>query len=175
MTKQYKTSWNKRQNILYKQYLKMTLGEIGSLLGMTREGVRQKLLRYAKWRGLARERLHRIGQAHREIDELKRQIRLGRIAPFLKDDPYRDLNTDETAELMAWNEIIYSSVRCMNALERLHIASVDSLLKFGIGRLARADNIGKKTITDITRILTEYKFIRKDLYYVDKEGAVMDV
>ena len=142
----------------------MSLEQIGSLVGMTREGVRQKLLKHHKWRSLATERLYQLGKAQAEITILKRQLRTGRLAPTHTPDriPYDKANS---IKKKAWVEIMTSSVRCMNVMERLNITSVDQLLDYGLGQVMREHNMGIKTIKDIICILQEFDMLP------DKEWA----
>ena len=132
----------------------MSLEQIGSLVGLTRERVRQILLKYHEWRSLATKRLYQLGEAQAEIMRLKRQLRTGRLAPTHTPVPY-----DGEVKKEAWVVIMESSVRCMNTMERLNIKSVDQLLDYGLGKVMREYAVGIKTITDIIRILRDFDML----------------
>ena len=152
------------KNNNYKKHLGMTLQGLGDLVGLTKEGVRLKLQRYNKWRNLARLRLAQLGEARAEIDRLKQQIAKAKLKqmPTEKTASVHSIVADITVKEQAWREIIFSSVRAMHALERLNITSVDSLLEFGLLRLAQQYSVGKKTIGEIRQILGNHGLMTID-------------
>lgn len=143
----------KMDNNDYKKELGITLQGIGSLLGITREAVRQKLERHTRWRMLAQKRLALLGEARAEISRLEQHLAANNLKEMTADEA--DIKVKE----MAWREIQFSSVRAMHACERLNITSLDSLLEFGLDRFAVEYAVGKKTMADIRQILFNHKIL----------------
>ena len=145
----------------------MTLEQIGSLVGLTRERVRQLLKKHHEWRSLATKRLYQLGEAHTEIMRLKRQLRTGRLAPTHTPVPY-----DNEVKTEAWVGIMTSSVRCINVMERLNIKSVDQLLDYGLGKVMREKNMGVKTMKDIIRILRDFDLLPYKKWATSMEDVI---
>ena len=153
MTLELEKNLMKMDNNDYKKHLGMTLQDIGNLLGITRETVRQKIERYTRYKTLANQRLVQLTEARAEISRFQQQMAEGN----LKEMPANE--ADKKVKEMAWREIQFSSVRAMHACERLNITSLDSLLEFGLNRLAVEHAVGRKTMADIRQILINYKIL----------------
>ena len=122
----------------YKQHLGLTLTEIGSLLGVSKEAVRIKLLKHAKWRQLAQQRLARIGQLERQLKLIQAQ------------QPSRSHSTLDQHRL-GYEHIITHSARCANLFQRLALRDIYAVKHLGVEHIRSQYSIGAKSIEIIER------------------------
>jgi hypothetical protein len=122
----------------YKQTLGLTLTEIGSLLGVTKEAIRLKLLKHAKWRQLAQQRLVKIGLLESEVRRLRaQQTQVRKHTP----PPHS----------AGYEHIISHSARLANLFQRLGIRDIYAVNTLGTKEISRQYHIGPKSIHILER------------------------
>lgn len=136
-----------QKNNLYKQHLGLTLTEIGSLLGISKEAVRLKLMTQNKWRELAQSRKMLIIELEQEVDVLRSENRLLKLKAFeLKQTTPQQMYDEE-----GYRYIITHSVRCQKLFERLGITNLSAVRAYGITALGNEPSIGTGTLMIIKR------------------------
>lgn len=125
----------------YKHHLGLSLSEMGSLLGLTREAIRQRFERMTKYRNYQGV----INEQRQEIERLKRQITdLQNLIQHHQPQQAQQLSL--FPEQQGFNYIKDRSVRTHTLLERMGFRSLEDIHQYGLLRLAREPNIGSKSL-----------------------------
>lgn len=138
---------NTEKNNIYKQHLGLTLTEIGSLIGISKEAVRLKLMNTNRWRQVAQSRKKTITELEQEIEILRSENRLLKLKAFEHTQKSPQQMYDEEG----YRYIINHSVRCQKLFERLGITNLSAVRGYGITALGNEPSIGAGTLNIIKR------------------------
>jgi hypothetical protein len=125
----------------YKHHLGLSLSEMGSLLGLSREAVRQKFMRLTKYKNYQGV----INEQRQEIERLKRHITDLQLL-IQHHQPLQAQQLSLFPEQQGFEYIKNCSVRTMKLMERLGFRSLEDIQQYGFQRLASEPNIGSKSL-----------------------------
>ena len=121
----------------YKQHLGLTLTEIGSLLGLSKEAIRVRLARTNHYKS-------QIWDQRQEIERLKDQIHT--LHSQIQRQQGEQLSLFPEQREQGFDYIKDRSLRTQRLVERMGFRSLQDIQQYGLQRLAREPNIGRTSL-----------------------------